>query len=45
MTASFDPTQGPILIEAEASGPTGRTSLKLLVDTGATMSAIDPTLL
>ena len=45
MTAPFDPAQGPILIEAEVSGPTGRTSLQLLVDTGATMSLIDPTLL
>ncbi len=45
MTAPFDPTQGPILIEAEVSGPTGRSSLQLPVDTGATMSVIDPTLL
>jgi predicted aspartyl protease len=45
MTAAFDPTQGPIVIEAEVSGPTGRSSLQLLVDTGATMTVIDPTLL
>lgn len=45
MTAPFDPRQGPILIEAEVSGPTGRSNLQLLLDTGATMTVIDPTLL
>jgi hypothetical protein len=45
MTVPFDPAQGPILIEAEVSGPTGRSSLQLLVDTAATMTVIDQTLL
>jgi len=41
----FDATRGPIHVEAEVSGPTGRTNLRLLLDTGATTSLIDPTLL
>jgi predicted aspartyl protease len=45
VTASFDPTQGAIYIEAEVSGPTGRSSLRLLLDTGATTSLIDPAML
>lgn len=45
MTFPFDPTQGPIHVEAEVSGPTGRSSLRLLLDTGATNSLIDPTML
>ena len=38
MTAPFDPTKGAIPIEAEVSGPTGRLSPQLLIDTGATMT-------
>jgi hypothetical protein len=45
MTAPFDPTKGPIQIEAEVSGPTGRSSLQLLIDTAATTSVVDPTIL
>jgi hypothetical protein len=45
VTASFDPIQGPIYVEAEISGPTGRSSLRLLLDTGATTSMIDPVML
>jgi hypothetical protein len=45
VTVPFDPTQGPIVIEAELSGPTGRSSLRLLLDTGATESLVDPLML
>lgn len=45
MTAPFDPAQGPIYVEAEVSGPKGRSSLRLLLDTGATTSMIDPVML
>lgn len=45
MSFPFDPTTGPIYVEAEVSGPTGRSSLRLLLDTGATTSLIDPSML
>ena len=45
MSFPFDATQGPIHIEVEISGPTGRSNLRLLLDTGATTSLIDPTML
>jgi predicted aspartyl protease len=41
----FDPTRGPIYVEAEISGLSGRSNLRLLLDTGATASLIDPTML
>jgi gag-polyprotein putative aspartyl protease len=44
-THSFNRKRGPILVEAEATGPTGSTSLKLLLDTGATTSLIKLVLL
>jgi predicted aspartyl protease len=36
----FQPGRGPILVEAEATGPTGSTHLKLVLDTGATNSLL-----
>jgi hypothetical protein len=39
-THSFTPKRGPIIVEAEAVGPAGSASLKLLLDTGATTSLI-----
>ena len=36
----FLPKHGPIIVDAEASGPRGTTNLKLLLDTGATTSLI-----
>jgi predicted aspartyl protease len=45
MSFSFNPGRGPISVEAEFSGPTGRLDLRLLLDTGATTTVIDPTLL
>jgi hypothetical protein len=41
----FDATTGPVYVEAEVSGPTGRSSLRLVLDTGATISLIDPSIL
>jgi hypothetical protein len=37
----FNPKQGPILVEAEATGPAGSANLKLVLDTGATTSLIN----
>jgi predicted aspartyl protease len=37
----FNATSGPIYIEAEATGPTRTANLKLILDTGATRSLID----
>lgn len=37
----FDPTQGPILVSAEITGPLGRANLRLLLDTGATRTLIN----
>jgi hypothetical protein len=41
----FDPNQGPIYVEAEVSGPTGRSDLRLLLDPGATITLIDSDIL
>ena len=38
---AFNVKQGPILVEAEAVGPTGSANLKLVLDTGATTSLIN----
>ena len=45
MSFPFDPAQGPIRVEAEVSGPTGRSNLRLRLDTGATTSLVDPVML
>jgi predicted aspartyl protease len=37
---AFSPTSGPILVDAEITGPLGSVVLKLLLDTGATKSLI-----
>jgi hypothetical protein len=42
---AFDGAKGPIFVAAEISGPTGRSNLRLLLDTGATTSLVDPLLL
>lgn len=44
-TYVFNPKQGPILVDAEISGPTGAANLKLVLDTGATTSLINPAIL
>jgi hypothetical protein len=41
----FDPSQGPILVKGEISGPLGAANLELLLDTGATISLIRPAIL
>jgi hypothetical protein len=38
---AFNPTRGPILIEAEATGPARSANLELVLDTGATTSLIN----
>lgn len=38
---AFNPDRGPVLVEAEATGPAGTANLKLVLDTGATTSLID----
>jgi predicted aspartyl protease len=40
-THAFSPQRGPILVEAEATGPAGSANLELLLDTGATMTLIN----
>jgi predicted aspartyl protease len=37
----FSPASGPILVDAEISGPLGSIVLKLILDTGATTSVIN----
>jgi predicted aspartyl protease len=37
---TFQPGRGPILVEAEATGPARSTNLKLVLDTGATTSLV-----
>jgi Aspartyl protease len=38
---AFNPKQGPVLVEAEATGPAGSANLELVLDTGATTSLIN----
>jgi hypothetical protein len=40
-THPFNAKRGPILIRAQATGPSGIVNLKLVLDTGATTSLID----
>lgn len=40
-THAFDPNRGPILVEAEATGPDRSANLKLVLDTGATTSLLN----
>ncbi len=39
---TFNPTTGPILIDATVTGPSRTANVKLIVDTGATTSLIEP---
>ena len=43
MSVSFNAKNGPILIEAEVTGPTRTLTLELLLDTGATSSLLSET--
>jgi predicted aspartyl protease len=40
MSFAFDPNNGPVHVRAEISGPLGSANLRLVLDTGATMSLI-----
>jgi predicted aspartyl protease len=43
MSTPFNPTQGPIVVEAEVEGPTGTALLRVAVDTGATTTLLSET--
>ena len=45
MSFSFNPSQGPIVVEASLSGPMGQADVRLILDTGATTSLIRSTIL
>ena len=45
MSTPFKPRSGPIVIEASLSGPAGQSDLRLILDTGATTSLIQSTVL
>jgi predicted aspartyl protease len=41
LSFAFHSSQGPIVVEASLSGPAGQADLRLILDTGATTSLID----
>jgi predicted aspartyl protease len=45
MSFAFDRSQGPVIVEASLSGPTGQADVRLVLDTGATTSLIRSTIL
>ena len=45
MSFAFNPGSGPILVEARISGPSGQADLRLILDTGATVSLVRSTIL
>jgi predicted aspartyl protease len=45
MSFPFNPRHGLILVQAEVEGPSGLIRLRLALDTGATTTIIDPSLL
>jgi len=45
MSVPFNARHGPILIEAEVTGPTRSLALELILDTGATTSLLSETIL
>ena len=45
MSYPFQPNQGPILIKAEVTGPARSMPLQLILDTGATSSLLDRSVL
>lgn len=45
MSFAFNSSQGPIIVEASLSGPTGQADVRLLLDTGATTGLIRSTIL
>ncbi len=45
MSQVFDPRHGPILVQAEVTGPDRSLALQLILDTGATTSLLNETVL
>ena len=45
MSHAFDPRHGPILVQAEVTGPDRALTLQLILDTGATTSLLNETVL
>jgi aspartyl protease family protein len=45
MSQAFNGASGLILIDAEVSGPSGKADARLLLDTGATSTALNPIVL
>ena len=45
MSTRFNPHQGLIIVRARLWGPTGQTSLRMALDTGATATLIRPAIL
>jgi hypothetical protein len=40
MSYPFGPNRGPIYVEVEVSGPSGRSNLRLLLDTGGLVALV-----
>lgn len=40
MSFTFNPSQGPVFVQASLSGPAGQADLRLILDTGATTRLI-----
>lgn len=45
MRYPFDPRQGPILVDAEVTGPAHSATVRLILDTGATTSLLEESVL
>lgn len=45
MSIFFNPVEGPIILRATVTGPNGEANLLALLDTGATVSVIDSSVL
>ena len=45
MSAPFKSSSGPIIVDASLSGPAGQADVRLILDTGATISLIRSTIL
>jgi len=45
MNDSFDPQQGPVIVAVEVRGPSGTASLQVALDTGATTTLINSSIL
>lgn len=45
MSFPFNPSHGPVVVEASLSGPNGQADVRLILDTGATTSLVRPPIL